>query len=201
MIIAVTQRIEINPHRKEILDTLDQGLIKILTQCGFIAIPVPNVLTETESRFPNALIKWLEYLQPKGIVLSGGQDRGVHAERDQTEALLLEFAKKNKLPLLGICRGMQMMGVWTGGRLQNVSGHVKSRHKITGEINDEVNSFHNLSFVNCPPGYEILAQSEDGSIEAIKHKKLPWQGWMWHPEREKPFSGADLERIKKIFKN
>ena len=43
--------------------------------------------------------------------------------------------------------------------------------------------------------YEILAESEDGIIEAISHKKLPWEGWMWHPEREEQFVTNDKNRF------
>ena len=51
----------------------------------------------------------------------------------------------------------------------------------------EVNSFHDWGLDNCPPNFEIMARTNDGVIEAIKHKVLPWEGWMWHPERYKNF--------------
>ena len=42
---------------------------------------------------------------------------------------------------------------------------------------------------------DLLAQSEDGNIEAMIHKELPWEGWMWHPEREEIFTKIDHERF------
>ena len=44
-----------------------------------------------------------------------------------------------------------------------------------------------------------LAYSDDGEIEAIRHKTLPWEGWMWHPERNAPFAKEDLKNITRIF--
>jgi putative glutamine amidotransferase len=44
-----------------------------------------------------------------------------------------------------------------------------------------------------------MALSVDGSIEAIKHETLPWQGWMWHPERYSEFCEDDGQRIRNLF--
>jgi putative glutamine amidotransferase len=112
---------------------------------------------------------------------------------------LLDYAKEHQLPLLGICRGMQMMGVWSGGSLSKVNGHVRKRHLVVGEINKEVNSFHALSLERCPNHFSILANSKGGEIEAIRHKELPWEGWMWHPEREPIFDNMDIERVRALF--
>ena len=67
-------------------------------------------------------------------------------------------------------------------------------------IKKEVNSYHAYSITECPKGFEILALSEDGEIEAIRHSSLPFEGWMWHPEREIKFSNNDIYRLKKLFK-
>ncbi len=107
----------------------------------------------------------------------------VNPARDATERYLLSWAEKNLVPVLGICRGMQMMGVWAGGSLKRMAGQV-TRHLLQGEVVGEVNSFHDFSLSGCPLGFEVVARSEDGEIEAIRHTDLPWEGWMWHPERE-----------------
>ena len=44
-----------------------------------------------------------------------------------------------------------------------------------------------------------IDDDEDGFIEAIAHRYLPWEGWMWHPERETPFLEQDTRRIKALF--
>ena len=47
--------------------------------------------------------------------------------------------------------------------------------------------------------FKIIAHSEDGNIEAIIHKDLSWEGWMWHPERDEEFSELNKERLKKVM--
>jgi gamma-glutamyl-gamma-aminobutyrate hydrolase PuuD len=132
-------------------------------------------------------------------VLSGGNDIGEQLERDATERCLLAYAQDRTMPMLGICRGMQMMGMWAGTELKPVHGHVHTRHVLHGEISAEVNSFHNFSLANCPPGFIITAYSEDGEIEAMRHKTLPWEGWMWHPEREAQRTSIDTQRLRALF--
>jgi putative glutamine amidotransferase len=94
---------------------------------------------------------------------------------------------------------MQMMACQCLVSLIGVSGHVRTRHQLAGEIRGEVNSYHGLALAECPPGYRVLARSEDGGIEAIRRNGLPWEGWMWHPERELPFAERDLMRLRNLF--
>ena len=141
------------------------------------------------------------------VLLSGGNNIGDVEHRDLTEKCLLSWAEKNRKPVLGICRGMQMMGVYAGSKLKEVDGHVRTRHQLqinykdTKSLPETVNSYHNLALENCPETFKILAKSEDGNIEAMKHKELPWEGWMWHPEREATFNGIDQMRFKMLVNN
>lgn len=142
------------------------------------------------------------YCQGWGInrlILSGGNDIGAVPLRDVTELSLLNWAEQQKIPILGICRGMQLMAHRAGTGLVMVKGHLATRHIIRGLRDDFVNSFHNLGLIDCPKGYEVLALSEDGCIEAIRNSVLPWEGWMWHPEREAVFARNDIERMKGLF--
>ena len=75
------------------------------------------------------------------------------------------------------------MSRWAGTKLKRVEGHIRKRHNLKGKIK-EVNSYHAYSIAECPKDLKILALSEDGEIEAIRHSSLPFEGWMWHPERE-----------------
>lgn len=143
-------------------------------------------------------------MRPEALVLSGGNDIGEYPERDATERHLLTWAAANRIPVLGICRGLQMMAVWAGGNLVPVEGHVRTRHALSvsapqGEWSASVNSFHNWGLSSCPDGFEIAAQAEDGGIEAIRHIELPWEGWMWHPEREETFAPQDTARLRRLF--
>jgi gamma-glutamyl-gamma-aminobutyrate hydrolase PuuD len=192
-VIAVSQRVDDISTHGERRDALDQRVTLFLREAGLGAVPVPNVMS------PQDLAQWLSDINPSGIILSGGNDIGDSPERDMTERALLDHAQGRHLPLLGICRGMQMMGVWGGASLKPVQGHVRTRHMLRGEVTGNVNSYHGFALSDCPANFKVTARSEDGEIEAISHFTLRWQGWMWHPEREDPMAAADIQRVQALF--
>lgn len=196
--VAISQRVDFFPDRGETRDALDQRLVELLAVSGYLAIPIPNFLVTTKSE-RISLSTWLEATRPGAILLSGGNDIGSNPRRDATERFLLDHAGRQMLPVLGICRGMQMMGIYAGVTLKAVNGHVGSRHWLTGERQGEVNSFHNAALSETPPGYEVMARADDGEIEAIRHRDRLWEGWMWHPERETTFHPDDTNGIKRLF--
>jgi len=158
-----------------------------------------------------------------GLVLTGGEDvdparygeqrhekvRSVNPARDATEAALVEEAKARGLPVLAICRGIQILNVALGGTLvQDISSQVKTdighdedgprdsrSHEISVErgsliaeaIGTEhlsVNSFHHQSVKRVADGMRVTARSPDGVIEGIESTDKRW--WVmavqWHPE-------------------
>lgn len=191
--VAISQRVDAYPDRNERRDALDQRLCQWLVAAGYLPVPVPNGLGLDRLQI------WLSTVEPASIILSGGNDIGEAVERDNTEHQLLIHAQECSMPVLGICRGMQMMAVWAGGVLKPVKGHSRTRHEVCGELVGEVNSFHNYSLAACPAGFSVTARAEDGCIEAIRHESLAWEGWMWHPEREVIFMPQDIQRLKVIF--
>lgn len=197
--MVVSQRVDWVETRGEARDALDQRLVDWLLQVGVLAVPVPNVL-----QGQGVLVEWLASIAPQAVVLSGGNDIGTCPERDATEIALLDYAGDHDLPLLAICRGMQMMACYAGATLQPVNGHAATRHslQVPASFNDlptEVNSYHDWALNGCPAGYEIIASASDGILEAIRHLNRPWEGWMWHPERETPFGTTDIERARSLL--
>lgn len=197
-LVAVSQRVDIINDRWEYRDALDQNLTRFLLKCGYISVPVPNVLQNKV--LGKHLVSFIEKLKPHGLLISGGNDLGESRERDETELAMISYAEQKKLPLLGICRGMQMMAYRAGVSTVPIIGHAGTRHKISGEIFGDVNSYHDFCILECPDGYEVISRSDQNTIEAIKHLKLPWEGWMWHPERELNFDKRDVARLQSLFR-
>ena len=197
-IAAVSMRVDVVESYGEVRDALDENLFRWLSAAGFLPVPIPNTLVET-----GQLLSWVQRLQPTVIVLSGGNNIGDYSNRDQTETELLNFASDNRKPLLGICRGMQMIAHWAGKDIVPISGHVRERHELKSEIDgislpSSVNSFHDFGLKDCPDEFDLIAKNEDGIIEAITHKTLPIEGWMWHPEREAEFADEDIKNLKRL---
>lgn len=132
----------------------------------------------------------------------------VNATRDERELKFLQLLKDHPKPLLGICRGMQVMNVAAGGSviqhmdeqtspsLLQHSPH-RQRHeyhhsvklyttsKLFSWIKHEeirVNSFHHQAIDRLGNGFETTATSPDNIIEAIEHPEYHWYGVQWHPE-------------------
>lgn len=200
MKIAITQRIDFVEDRNEYRDCLDQSLVKLIVSLGHIPLLISNVFLQDNS--VSFIEKYLNQFEPEGILISGGNDIGEFPERDKTEEYLYNWALKKNIPILGICRGMQLIGLLNGAKLKKVDGHVKISHKVVNTLNDKVfekNSYHDYSLSNCPKDFDIIYLSNDGEIESIKHKQKKIVGIMWHPEREKVFSEDDLNLIQEIY--
>ena len=195
-------RVDHITSRSETRDVIDENLINFVSCIGFIPVLVPNTLLSINksSTLDISLLEcWLKNIKAEAIILSGGNYIGQYPQRDQTELKLIDYALKKKIPLLGICRGMQMLAYWSGTNLSPIKGHVGKRLKLVGEINHEVNCFHEFVVSSCPDDFSIIAKCTEDSIQAIKHKYLDWEGWMWHPEREAEFNKYDINRLKNLF--
>lgn len=189
----VSQRVDIVEFRNEVRDALDQNLLRWVIAAGGVPFPLPNVFSQETLQY------FLTFINPDIVILTGGNDIGSATCRDLTESFLLEWASSNNVPTLGICRGMQMLTIWSGGSLHKVDGHVSSFHDIEGEVSGCVNSYHNYAIDLLPEQFHVIARSGDGVIEAIKHKHWKCEGWMWHPERDFPFCDIWLNRLMNIL--
>ncbi len=195
-LIAVTQRVDINTSYGERRDALDQRWSELLLQAGLLPVPVPNQ--------PEWVASYLQSQAFDGLLLTGGNSLpscgGDAPERDATETLLLDQALKQNLPVLGVCRGMQLLLDRAGAMLQPVSGHVAPCQEI--EIDGErgtVNSYHDWGTSDAGDDYRVWARADDGVIKAIRQRQLPWWGIMWHPERITPFRDDDIALLRRIF--
>lgn len=151
----------------------------------------------------------LEFMlsEADGLLITGGMDfdssrYGVNYpciydfDYDEHSFLTFNSAMKFKLPILGICRGEQLMNVALGGTLiPDVPNHLRTTHKITnlsgkvaeaiGDTEFTVNSFHHQVVDKVAPGFAVTARSMEGFVEAIEHQSLPYLvGVQWHPERQ-----------------
>ena len=197
--IAVSQRVEVSKH-KEIRPQLDINFFNFISSSGYIPVPIPYYsYDKKKSNF--FLRKWLNEIKPHGIVLSGGENIGTNKFRDTAEYFLINFSKKHDIPILGICRGMQILAKYFGSKLYKVKNHVNKNHLIKSQNKKViVNSFHNLAIKSCPKNFKIKFKAEDGVIESIYSTNYRMEGWMWHPERYKKFKSFDIKLFKRLFK-
>lgn len=193
--VFITQRVDVSESHGERRDALDQRWAPFLLETTAIAVPVPN--------HRSSVAALIERLPPDGIVLTGGNSPVGHGgdapERDEVDALLTAHARDRAIPLIGVCRGMQSIALFFGGTLKPVAGHVATRHALHGNMVRSVNSYHNLAIDLLPPCLEVLARSEDGVIEMIRHTFLPIVACMWHPEREPAFVPEDIALFANLW--
>ena len=114
---------------------------------------------------------------------------------DRTQIAVVMEAVRARRPLLGVCRGMQVMNVALGGTLhQHVGGHrgpdsapfVESRvpglASLSAGLRPPLLCAHHQAVDQLGQGFRVALQATDGVIEAISHDSLPFLGVQWHPE-------------------
>lgn len=194
--VIYTQRVEIVESYGEQRDCADQNIPRFIEQCGYLPIPVPNVIEHLE--------EWMDSLTPSGIVLTGGNSLvkygGTAPERDMTDHQLLRLAMRKQIPVYGFCRGMQSILDYFGCELVQVKNHVAKKHLVEGTWGKmSVNSYHNQGCLQVKAPLKVTEKAEDGVIEAIECQEYHLAATMWHPERENPFSLSDIVRFQTLF--
>lgn len=211
-IIGITARHDLES------DTLivNTGYYRAILKSGGIPFMIPVTEDETDNK---AIISNID-----GVILTGGNDVDpkyfnespikemgeISPDRDIQEIYLAKVALSQNIPILGICRGMQVLNIAAQGDIYqdiysqilniNLIKHFQDAPKwyatheiiieentklfeIINEKNIRVNSFHHQSVKSVCEEFTIVARSEDGIIEAIENKYNDFAiGIQWHPE-------------------
>lgn len=196
--VAVTSRIVSENSYEETRDALSHDMSNYLHNQGFLPVIIPN----------NIDIAMDLVQETEALIISGGndlifksenQDESILTEkiisRNELEMKILDYFLAEKLPVIGICHGMQLINHFFGGSIKSLNdkSHVNNLHRL--EVDSSkflgdflphhciVNSFHDNVISDVGNGLEVLARAEDNSIESIGNLDQKILGIMWHPER------------------
>ena len=194
---------------------LNRDYAAAVTRAGGLPVIGPYAKTDEEAE------QWAACAD--GLLLSGGGDvdpsvyaeenrysDGIDTERDLSEKLLLRAFMKLKKPVLGICRGVQIINAVMGGTLyQDIAAEVPGAlthprsdiprdgahkdtvrgdtllHRVFGQSEISVNSRHHQAVKKAAPGMTVCCVSEDGIIEGTEMATEAYPfllGIQWHPE-------------------
>jgi microsomal dipeptidase-like Zn-dependent dipeptidase/gamma-glutamyl-gamma-aminobutyrate hydrolase PuuD len=207
--------IGLSVNHKEGTSRIADAYVDAIVKAGGTPVLIPLITDET------ALEEIVSRVD--GLLLSGGGDiysplfgeelhpsvESYDLERDKYEIALVKLAVERQMPVLGICRGTQLMNVAFGGNLiQDIPSQIpestinhnqeevreiathsvritpESRlHQIVHAEQIEVNSFHHQAVKTIAPGFEAVAWADDGVVEAIESTEgKVILGVQWHPE-------------------
>ncbi len=173
-----------------------------------------NILPEADwMMLPNIGEKIADYADSWGLnafIINGGNDLGEFEAREKTELRIIELSLARKLPLLGICRGFQLICQYFDGTLKRAAPaeHPVRTHKInctdtpfmiTAPLPTEVNSYHDW-LVKSAGNLTSFARDSAGNIEGVyQQTDANILGLAWHPERWSPAADFDRELLRRFF--
>ncbi len=200
--------------------------VKAILTAGGIPKLIPNLSTDADLNEFQRICD--------GFLVSGGGDidprlygqqchpttLNINPKRDRVELRLVKIALDSDLPILGICRGHQVMNVALGGtlfqdiptmcssKIQHQLENVYPAHTINVEASTklhqildldsiQVNSRHHQAIKDMPSELRVTARSSDGLIESIEHpERRFFIGVQWHPENLQ-----DYDEHRRIFES
>ncbi len=225
VIIGISMGYKSNNEKKL---EIDKNYLQVIKEVGGIPVILNPFINE----------KYFNKINIDGILLTGGGDvdpryfgdnphkkiRRIDPVRDNFEIKLCKWAIKSRLPVLAICRGIQVLNIAYGGTIiQHLDGDIIKHeqespgwhpsHKINisdnnilADIYDKreiyVNSFHHQAVLKTGNGLEIVARAVDGIIESIASSdKYFIIGVQWHPELMYKKNSKHLKLFKRFIKN
>jgi GMP synthase (glutamine-hydrolysing) len=138
---------------------------------------------------------------PAGIILSGGPSSVLDADAPRIDAAVLELG----LPILGICYGLQLLAHQLGGSVEKSADHEYGRARLQIEAEHplfsgleggerEVWMSHGDRVLRLPPGFEVLATSDNSPFAAVAHRERGMVGIQFHPEVHHTQGGDQILR-------
>jgi len=205
--VLITQRLVEASGYIEVRDALDVRWGPFLQSAGLVPIALPDGVAV------DAMLECVPRVA--GLILTGGNDlssvddSALSVRRDRTENAACDRARELGLPILGVCRGLQLLGARSGMALESVDGHVATRHALDVSASSqwlaafagrEVNSYHGFAPADgSSAGMNVAARSADGCVEALESADGKCLGIMWHPEREERPAEADVALFRSFF--
>ena len=205
--IGLTMRVANAQGYDELRDSLARDWAAFMTAAlpDVQWLPVPNLGA--------SVIEFAAAWRLDGFLFTGGNDLGESVLRDDTERAILQWALRDRLPVFGVCRGLQIIQRYFGGNLQRCrrEDHVGVRHEVKlaplsscsippPEVR-EVNSFHHwaVPLKEVPAVLQVFATTDDGWAEGLVHREAHITAVQWHPERLQPFAPHDQQLLRRTF--
>ena len=210
--IGITQRELKLSNQKETYDSLDQNWFELANKCDIDLVLIPNRIINISD--------FIKKNKIKGFIFSGGgpitknlglnkkKNNNTNAFRDITETKIFKICKERKIPILGVCRGMQSLNILFKGGITKIPGFVnkinylksfKSIYKNKYKVEKSIMSFHDYSITKNLLSKNLIPIYYSGrSIQMLKSKNEKILGIMWHPERGQ-LKKTNITIIKKFF--
>ena len=188
---AVCRTLPDEQNENSLAETLSEG-------CAF---PSPGLPSDPAEAFGGLILPGGGDIDPALFHAENQGSRAVDPVLDRLQLLLLERFLKKGRPVLGICKGMQLINVCLGGGIIQDLPTARSHayvgrdqihpsfaqkgsilHSLYGE-SFPVNSAHHQGISEPGEGLAVIQRAPDGVAEAVVHRRLPLIGVQWHPER------------------
>jgi putative glutamine amidotransferase len=185
------------------IDLYVSDYARAITAAGGLPVHLPQHVDPREyaGRLDGVLLTGGADIEPHRYGASPDADIGsVEPARDEAELGLLDVAVADGVPVLGICRGLQLLTVWAGGTLhQHVPAHARFDLPPTEQFDEvriepgsrmaalygsahRVNSLHHQTVDRVADGWVVTARCTDGTVEALEWPGHDVIAVQWHPE-------------------